>query len=270
MRLVWILGLVFIGYTYICEELPLHFLMEFISPKRPYYELFISTQTNESLSQFFHKKHPQAILLEMKRELIPYIELKVKYSPKPLTTEEKMALWSLHNGEMVVSTKTWQKTHGLGDCLRGKVGVEEMRLLKELVRKRRPTSLDQLIKQTHTPEEMKQASLIVDRCLEKGLLIKKNSLLQIHIKQPKWPNKPFTDTNRSLSYAPCDNFLAFRAQFSDKEIARLMEVLFEDQQLKVQSYRMIFVPIYLMMFEQKGERKTIYLNGLTGSVYDLN
>uniref|UniRef100_UPI001300A0AD hypothetical protein n=1 Tax=Candidatus Similichlamydia epinepheli TaxID=1903953 RepID=UPI001300A0AD len=93
--------------------------------------------------------------------------------------------------------------------------------------------------------------------------------LQIHVDHPKWPNRPFTETNRSLSSAPCDNALVFRAQFSEKEIIFLMEIFFEEENLKVQSSRTIFLPIYLILFEQKGKRQTIYINGLADSVYHL-
>jgi hypothetical protein len=47
----------------------------------------------------------------------PYLLMEVKYSKPNNLTGEGILLWGLIDGEMVLDTQTWEKTHGFEDCL---------------------------------------------------------------------------------------------------------------------------------------------------------
>jgi glycerol kinase len=50
-------------------------------------------------------------------EFYPYLLMEVKYTSADDKTRESIILWDLTDGEMVVNTKNWEKTHGFGDCI---------------------------------------------------------------------------------------------------------------------------------------------------------
>ena len=55
--------------------------------------------------------------LDPSMKFYPYLLLEVKYSVSQKRRKKRSILWDMNDGEMVIETKQWKKTHGFGDCI---------------------------------------------------------------------------------------------------------------------------------------------------------
>ena len=74
----------------------------------------VHSHVHSRASRRYHRlrRHPGRtgrVLVEPPRE--------VKYTTSDDKTHESIMLWDLTDGEMVINTKNWEKTHGFGDCI---------------------------------------------------------------------------------------------------------------------------------------------------------
>ena len=71
--------------------------------------------------------------LEPQLIFYPYLLLEVKFAKDHKYTQEGILLWGLTDGEMVLDTATWEKTHGFEDCLLAKADKNDFKILHTLV-----------------------------------------------------------------------------------------------------------------------------------------
>ena len=64
----------------------------------------------------------------------PYLLMEVKYALDDRHTSEGVILWDMIDGEMVVSEKQWEKTHGFGDCIKASVDKSEFNIINLLAK----------------------------------------------------------------------------------------------------------------------------------------
>src|SRR3989339_612343 len=62
-------------------------------------------------------KDSDHVYLEPTLKFVPYLLMEVKYNRTHDKTGEGVILWGLVDGEMVINTSTWEKTHGFTDCI---------------------------------------------------------------------------------------------------------------------------------------------------------
>ncbi|MGE5196611.1 MAG: hypothetical protein ACM3JI_04715, partial [Anaerolineae bacterium] len=65
----------------------------------------------------------------------PYVLMEVKYNLSDDRTKEGVILWDLIDGEMVMDTTDWEKTHGYGDCINAGTDRHEFKILNILARR---------------------------------------------------------------------------------------------------------------------------------------
>lgn len=82
--------------------------------------------------QLFKEKGTR--LVESTLKFYPYLLLETKYLSKN-KTKESILLWDLSDGELVLDTQDWTKTHGFADCIQAHVLPHEFRILAILARK---------------------------------------------------------------------------------------------------------------------------------------
>ncbi len=69
------------------------------------------------------KSHREALLKEDSEFLepilsyYPYLLMEIKFAKSDSSTQEGVLLWGMSDGEMVIQTSSWEKTHGFQDCL---------------------------------------------------------------------------------------------------------------------------------------------------------
>ena len=67
--------------------------------------------------------------LEPSMKFYPYILMEVKYVVSDRKTKESFILWDMTDGEMVINTKDWEKTHGFTDCIHANIDRHEFKII---------------------------------------------------------------------------------------------------------------------------------------------
>ena len=62
----------------------------------------------------------------------PYLLMEVKFINQASLSEEGIILWDLIDGEMVLNSETWRKTHGFADCINTLATYEEYKIITSL------------------------------------------------------------------------------------------------------------------------------------------
>ncbi|MBI3901051.1 MAG: hypothetical protein HY324_02745, partial [Chlamydiia bacterium] len=65
-------------------------------------------------------------------KFVPYLLMDVKYIRTQDKTGEGIILWGLVDGEMVVNTSTWERTHGFTDCIAANASKQEFKIINAL------------------------------------------------------------------------------------------------------------------------------------------
>ena len=80
-------------------------------------------------------KDGEHVYLEPSLKFIPYLLMEVKYNRTHDKTGEGVILWGLVDGEMVINTSTWEKTHGFTDCIASNATRQEFKIMNALASK---------------------------------------------------------------------------------------------------------------------------------------
>jgi hypothetical protein len=75
-------------------------------------------------------KDNEHVFLAPSLKFYPYLLMEVKYNRSYDKTSEGVILWGLVDGEMVINTSTWEKTHGFRDCIASNATRQEFRIFK--------------------------------------------------------------------------------------------------------------------------------------------
>src|SRR5207253_428423 len=99
-----------------------------------------------------HKKElltdSQKSFKESELKFYPFLLMEVKYteSSKP---KEGVLLWGMVDGEMVINTDTWEKTHGFEDAINAKANRNEFKVINALAKNKGHLTRDQLLQELH-------------------------------------------------------------------------------------------------------------------------
>ncbi|RDB31734.1 hypothetical protein [Candidatus Similichlamydia laticola] len=269
MRLFWILTLTLLGYIYTTQNEPFSFFKSLLPSHRSPCEAFATTLSTQALSESLYQQYPEASLLDIRQEFVPYLKLRANHIQESLSVESGVILWSLRDGEMVLNTKTWGKTHGLGDCLRARVNAKELQLLRFVSQQERHTIALSRLQNIFRQQGEKQTELALESCIDKGLLVRQGSHVMLYFHNPIWPSLPYTQENRLIAWTSLERRQTIQAMFHAENVLPFIEQLFVGKQLRVRSYQIVFLPIYRLLFKWKGETQSLYLNGITGGTYNL-
>ncbi len=77
-------------------------------------------------------KDADHVFLEPTLKFVPYLLMDVKYIRSQDKTAEGVILWGLFDGEMVINTGTWEKTHGFTDCITSNATRQEFKIINAL------------------------------------------------------------------------------------------------------------------------------------------
>src|SRR5271167_3517767 len=92
--------------------------------------------------------------LEPSMKFYPYLLMEVKYAISEKKTREGVILWDLIDGEMVIDTKQWEKTHGFGDCINANTDLHEFKIINTLAFKGGSADRETLIKALHVENDV--------------------------------------------------------------------------------------------------------------------
>jgi hypothetical protein len=201
--------------------------------------------------------------LEPTYKFHPYILMEVKYSADK-KTREGVILWSLVDGEMVLNTETWERTHGFEDAIQMQATKEEFKIINAIAKNNGTRSKDDLLSDLQLDAEV--VNPWIEGALEKQLIARKGNTFQLHFENPKILVAPQTKFNRLLVSKPYSNMQRVSENYSPSQIEKTAKAAFGTD-FSIRRTTEVFLPVYGLQVENPDESvTTTYWNAVNGQM----
>lgn len=195
-------------------------------------------------------------------EFYPYLLMEVKYTSSDDKTHESIILWDMTDGEMVINTKDWEKTHGFGDCIKADATPQEFKILNLLAKKGGALDRDGLSKALHVEPEVLNAWL--DSCRKKKLVVQAGNHFKLHFQKPKLSTTPETNLDERLVTKPYKDAIRLSRHFTPTQIERIARAAF-GQNFAIRTMNDVYLPVHSIVVQNPdGSVHTSHWNALNG------
>jgi hypothetical protein len=195
-------------------------------------------------------------------EFYPYLLMEVKYTSSDDKTHESVILWDLTDGEMVINTKNWEKTHGFGDCIIADTTPQEFKVLNLLAKKGGSLDRNGLSKALNVEHEVLDGW--VDSCRKKKLIIQAGNLYKLHFQNPILRTIPETHLDERLVTKSFKEAIRLGRQFSPGQIERIAKAAF-GQNFAIRKMTDVYLPVHSIVVQNPdGSIHTSHWNALNG------
>jgi hypothetical protein len=196
----------------------------------------------------------------------PYLLMEVKYTQSNGRTKEGVILWSMVDGEMVMDTDSWEKTHGFEDAINAGATRSDFVLINLLAKYRGALSQPRLQKELNLDDAAFQQ--LVDSARKKYLIILRGNEVALHFQNPNFLVAPQTRINQWLVTKPYNHALRVSKRYSQRQIEKVAKAAF-GYDFTVRSSKEVFLPVYsIEVLNPDGSVLTSYWNALNGSRID--
>jgi hypothetical protein len=215
------------------------------------------------------EKHKKELLkdrfhtfLEPSVQFHPYLLMEVKYTRSPQKTCEGVILWSLVDGEMVLNTSSWEKTHGFVDCLLANADREDFKVLNALCAHGDVADRESLGKHLSVEDEI--LDLWLDKCRLKNLIVQHGSRYRLHLENPKLYVYPETAIDEWFVTKPAHKKCRLPRKFRSAQIESIAKAAFGTD-FAIRKTTEIFLPVIQIKVQNPdGSQMTSYWNALNG------
>jgi hypothetical protein len=200
--------------------------------------------------------------LEPSMKFYPYLLMEVKYTISDKKTKEGVILWDLNDGEMVIETKQWEKTHGFGDCIHANTDRHEFRIINALASKGGSADRETLSKSLHVENEVLDAW--IESCRNKRLIVQSGNRYRLHLEKPLFQSIPSTKIEDRLVTKPHRNAERVPSRFSLSQIERLARAAFGND-FAIRKTIDLYLPVHCIVVQNPdGSIHTSHWNALNG------
>ncbi len=208
-------------------------------------------------------KEKGARYLDPTLRFFPHLLLEVKYCDSKKRTKEGFILWDLTDGEMVLNTKSWDKTHGFADCILTNATSNEIKLLNLFAIQGGTCETATLLKKAEI--ELPLLEILLRSCLKKNLITSLgNNKYRLHLEDPKLVVKPETKLHEQLTTHSHRRVERAAKNFSRAQVERLIKMSFGEG-FSVRSATELYLPVHRIVIQKAdGSTKTAHFNALTG------
>ncbi|MFY7843270.1 MAG: hypothetical protein ACOVOR_04565 [Rhabdochlamydiaceae bacterium] len=202
--------------------------------------------------------------LEPVLHFYPYVLCEVKYTLSNDKTKEGVILWDLTDGEMVINTKDWQKTHGFGDCINANTDKNEFRILNILSQKGGSIDREGLTSALHVEPEVLHSWL--EKCRKKKLIVQYGNRYRLHLENPRLKTIPETKIDQKLVTKSLKNALCRSKRYSVNQVQKLTKAAF-GQDFTIRKSTDVYLPVYgIVVQNPDGSVHTSHWNALNGKL----
>lgn len=192
----------------------------------------------------------------------PYLLLEVKYSTPDKKSREGVILWSMVDGEMVLNTETWDKTHGFEDAIRANASRNDFKILNALAKNNGTLTKEQLHRELHLEADIFEPW--IESAKQKYLITQKGDVLQLHFQNPKILVAPQTKINQWLVTKPYNHAQRASAKYGQSQIEKIAQAAFGSD-FTIRNTSIVFLPVYgIDVLNPDGSILTTFWNALNG------
>ena len=200
--------------------------------------------------------------LEPVLEFYPYLLMEVKYTSHDERTHESVLLWDMTDGEMVINTKDWEKTHGFGDCISVDTSAQEFKIINILSRKGGAVDRDGLSKALSVDHPILDGW--IDSCRRKKLIVQSGNNYRLHLQNPRLRTVPETRIEEWLVTKPYKSAVRLPRLFSTSQIEKVSRAAF-GQNFAIRKTTDVYLPVYSIVVQNPdGSVHTSRWNALNG------
>lgn len=212
-------------------------------------------------------KDKRHTLLEPQLRFYPYVLMEVKYSTPKSKTVEGMILWSLVDGEMVIDTAKWSKTHGYEDCLNARASKVEFVILNLLAKNGGVMERARLLAQMRTEAKgtIRASESALLSCIRKKLVVQQGPSVRLHFANPRLTQHPITHVDQWLVTKPYRDAVCIAKKYSPSQIKSLATSAF-GHDFAVRRTLEVYLPVYELEVKNPDQTlMTTHWNAVTGT-----
>lgn len=202
------------------------------------------------------------VFLEPALKFVPYLLMDVKYLRSKDKTGEGIILWGLVDGEMVVNTSTWERTHGFTDCIEANATRQEFKIMNALASRGGAWDRDGLSKFLNIENHILDSW--IDSCRKKSLIVQTGNTYRLHLQNPRLMVIPETKLEHWLVTKPAKKAIRVKKRYRSAQIEAIAEAAFGND-FAIRKTTEIFLPVYSIIVQNPdGTQMTSYWNALNG------
>ncbi len=210
-------------------------------------------------------KDPNHTFLEPTLMFVPYLFMDVKYTRNQEKTGEGIILWGLLDGEMVINTSTWERTHGFTDCIASNATKHEFRIMNALASHGGSWDREGLSKFLNL--ENNALDTWIDSCRKKNLIVQTGNSYRLHLQNPKIQVTPETKIDHWLVTKPTKHAQRVNRRYRPAQIEVIAKAAFGND-FAIRKTLEIFLPVYSIVVQNPdGSQMISYWNALNGKQY---
>jgi hypothetical protein len=202
------------------------------------------------------------VYLEPNLKFVPYLLMEVKYTRSQEKTGEGVILWGLVDGEMVINTSTWEKTHGFTDCIASNATRQEFKIINALASKGGSWDREGLSKFLNIENHILDGW--IDSCRNKSLIVQNGNNYRLHLQNPRLMVIPETRLEHWLVTKATKHAQRVRKKYRAAQIESTARAAFGGD-FAIRKTTEIFLPVYSIVVQNPdGSQMTSYWNALNG------
>jgi hypothetical protein len=207
-------------------------------------------------------KDSDHVYLEPNLKFVPYLLMEVKYTRTQEKTGEGVILWGLVDGEMVINTSTWEKTHGFTDCIASNATKQEFKIINALASKGGSWDREGLSKFLNIENHLLDGW--IDSCRNKSLIVQNGNNYRLHLQNPKLMVIPETRLEHWLVTKATKHAQRVGKKYRAAQIENIAKAAFGGD-FAIRKTTEIFLPVYSIVVQNPdGTQMTSYWNALNG------
>ncbi|MBU1962809.1 MAG: hypothetical protein KJ675_16745 [Gammaproteobacteria bacterium] len=229
---------------------------------------FLTLETRYSAESIM-EAHRQELLkdesysfLQPSLHFFPYLLMDVKYTNSHNQTGEGKLLWGETDGEMVIDTASWEKTHGFEDCINADATRADFKVINALAKRKGAMSREELLENLYVEEGTLDQWL--ENCRKKHLIVQKGHSYRLHFQGPHLNVAPETRFTQWPVTQPYKGSNRMDRRYSEKQIREIAQAAF-GHDFAVRKVTEVFLPVYAIKVKNPdGSVLTSYWNALNG------
>jgi len=199
-------------------------------------------------------------------QFIPHILLETKYLDEKERSKEGWLLWSQSDGEIVLDTETWGRTHGFRDALLSDATQGDFLLIYALARRNGHATKEQIRKDLKLEKDAFERA--ISDAAQKKLVVQLNSTLKLHMEDPQLPILPFSRIRHSVVTRDIDFASLAPKNFTAGKIQKTAKATF-GKDFTIRSVKEVFLPVWKIEVKRPdGSLSTSTWNAVNGMRYN--